>query len=307
MKTVGDTLAFHLSLIGELSDADCTILSDAPATVRTVRRGTDVLSEGEIPHDAVIVLSGLLQRYTARKDGTRQVHSFYVPTDAPSLETLYMDYMDNSLCAAVDSTVGLIPHAHLYELIDKRPGIRKLLWRQTLVQAAVFREWLMRNSRLPAHACVAHLFCEIFVRSQAARLTTDHTFPFPITQEQLSEAVGLSPVHTNRTIMLLRDANAIEWQGGRVSVKDWDKLSAIAEFDAYYLHLRSLPAHAVARGRGRHPEDERGDMRPPARVWHRATFCGAIEQVFVCHLRSQVSSFTRTEPRHGGQASLKVG
>ena len=149
--------------------------------------------------------------------------------------------MDNSLGAVVHSKVGLISHDQLYRLIDQRPEIRKLLWRQTLVQAAIFRAWLARNSNLPADGSLAHLFCELFTRAQAAGLTTDHSCALPLTQELAASALGLTPVHTNRTLQALRETGAVDWRGGRLTVKNWSQLSQIARFDPHYLHLRSLP------------------------------------------------------------------
>ena len=68
---------------------------------------------------------------------------------------------------------------------------------------------------------------------------THNSFDLPITQETLSDAVGMTPVHVNRTLMLLRDTGAVEWRSGRLWVNDWHKLCATADFDAHYLHLRA--------------------------------------------------------------------
>jgi CRP-like cAMP-binding protein len=241
MTPVGEVLAQHLMSFGELPAADRAALAGLDAEVRELRRLTDIFRAGEQPDSVVVVLSGLLYRYAIGPDGGRQIHSFYLPTEAPSLETLYIDYMDNNLGAVVHSTVGLISHDQLYRLIDQRPEIRKLLWRQTLVQAAIFREWLARNSNLPADASLAHLFCELFTRAQAAGLTNDHSCALPLTQELAASALGLTPVHTNRTLQALRETGAVDWRRGWLTVKDWPWLSAMARFDPHYLHLRSLP------------------------------------------------------------------
>ncbi len=87
-----------------------------------------------------MVLSGLLYRYTIGPEGKRQINSFYLPKEAPSLETLYIDYMDNNLATVVPARIGFISHDQIYPIIDERPEARKLLWRQTLVQAAIFRQ-----------------------------------------------------------------------------------------------------------------------------------------------------------------------
>jgi CRP-like cAMP-binding protein len=237
----GEILARHLMSFGHLPAADRAVLARLDAEVRDLRRLTDVFRAGERPASVVVVLSGLLYRYGVAPDARRQIHSFYLPTEAPSLETLYIDYMDNNLGAVVHSKVGLISHDQLYRLIDERPEIRKLLWRQTLVQAAIFRQWLARNSNLPANASLAHLFCELFTRAEAAGVTNDHSCALPLTQELVADALGLTAVHTNRTLQALRETGAVEWRSGRLTVKDWRRLSEIAGFDPTYLHLRSVP------------------------------------------------------------------
>lgn len=155
------------------------------------------------------------------------------------MESLHLDHVDNHLGAVVHSQIGLFSHDQLYRLIDERPEIRRLLWRQTLVQGAIFREWLARNSNMPAHASLAHLFCEMFTRAEAAGLTHGDSCPLPLTQAELADALGLTAVHTNRTLQALRETGAVEWRSGRLTVKDWPKLQAIARFDPLYLHLRS--------------------------------------------------------------------
>lgn len=241
MTQVGEILARHLMSFGDLPAADRAVLAELKAEVRELPRFTNVLRAGDRPVKVVVVLSGLLYRYGVGPEGGRQIHSFYLPSEAPSLETLYIDYMDNNLGAVVHSEVGLISHDQLYRLIDERPEIRKLLWRQTLVQAAIFRAWLARNSSMPAHASLAHLFCELFTRAKAAGLATDDSCALPLTQELVADALGLTPVHTNRTLQALRETGVVEWRSGRLTVRNWSKLSEIARFDPQYLHLRSTP------------------------------------------------------------------
>lgn len=239
MKQVGETLAQHLSCFGELPAADRAALAGLKAEVRDLPRQTDVLRRGDRPTHVVIVLAGLLYRYALGPDGVRQIHSFYLPTEAPSVDSLHVDHVDNHLGAVVHSQIGLFPHEQIYRLIDERPEIRRLLWRQTLVQGAIVREWLARNSTMPAHASLAHLLCEMYTRAQAAGLTKGNSCALPLTQEFVADALGLTAVHTNRTLQALRKTGSVEWRSGRLTVKDWQKLQAIARFDAHYLHLRS--------------------------------------------------------------------
>ena len=239
MTSVGETLARHLASFGELPPADFEAVAALKAEVRDVPRQTDVLRNGDRPTHVVIVLAGMLQRYTIGPEGKRQIHSFYLPNEAPSLETLYIDYMDNNVASVVPSRIGLISHDQVYRIIDERPEARKLLWRQTLVQGAIFRQWLVRNSNLPAQMALAHLFCEMFVRADAAGLVSDGVCTLPLTQEYVADALGLTAVHTNRTLQSLRETGAVEWRSGQLMVHDWPKLRDLARFDPNYLHLRS--------------------------------------------------------------------
>jgi CRP-like cAMP-binding protein len=235
---VGEVFELHLGLIGELGEEDAAALHSLEYEVREVTRGEDLLRDGDHPTSAVVLLSGLLQRYQLTAGGRRQVHSFYIATDTPCLETLHIDYMDNNLGALAPSRVGIVPNAELYRVMDERPKLAALFWRETLVQAAVFREWLLRNSQMLAHGQMAHFFCEMMVRARAAGIAEGDTFRLPITQEDLADAVGMTAVHVNRTLAMLRNAGMVEFRGGIVRVLDWNKLVETAEFDPYYLHLR---------------------------------------------------------------------
>lgn len=238
MTLIGEILVRHLSSIGELPEPDRSALVALDGPIVEIGRLRDCLKQGQHPKDVVLVLSGLLYRYTINRQGARQIHCFYLPNEAPSLETLYIDYMDNNLGAVVDSRVALIPHERFYEVIDKYPEARKLLWRQTLVQGAIFREWLVRNSNQPAQAAFAHLLCEMYTRADAAGLVEDNCFDLPITQQFVADALGLTTVHVNRTFQLLKQSGTFEWQGRQFRMIDFDRLSRIADFKANYLHLR---------------------------------------------------------------------
>jgi CRP-like cAMP-binding protein len=236
---IGEILAAHLSCIGQLSPDDRKAVLKVRGEVRSLRRHSDILTAGQVPNYSVVLIRGLLSRYSARQDGTSQIHSFYIAGDTPSLETIHIDYMDHNLGAAVDSTIGVVPHEELHALMADRPNVLSLIWRESLIQAAVFREWLLRNSQLPAHSAMAHLFCEIFVRSKIAGHVDGDSCEFAVTQDMLAAALGLTSVHVNRTLQLLRESGMVEHKGGRLFIHDYQRLAETAEFDPQYLHLRA--------------------------------------------------------------------
>ena len=245
---IGEIFVKHLGLIGHLSDEDRAALLTLKGDVRDVPRGEDVLRQGQHPSHAVVVISGLLQRYTISPQGTRQIHSFYLPTDTPCLETLHIDVMDNALATVAPSRLAFVPHAELLRVMDSRPKVLALIWRETLVQAAIFREWLMRNSQMLAHASMAHFFSEMMTRAKAAGIARGDVCDLPITQEELGSALGMTTVHVNRTLAILRAGGLVEFRGGVLTVSDWDRLVETAEFDPSYLHLRTpLPVDPPRR------------------------------------------------------------
>jgi CRP-like cAMP-binding protein len=258
---IGEALFRHLSSIGDVSPSDREALQRVKGEIRTLPKGKDILSAGDVPHFAVVVLKGFLCRHSWKRSGRRQIHSFYIPTDAPSLETLHIDYMDSSLGAVVTSSVAIIPHPEMFSLMRGSPQVQALLWRATLIQAAVYREWLTRNSTLPAHSALAHLFCEMFVRAEAAGLVEGDSCELPTTQEILGHALGLTAVHVNRTLQLLRERGLIDLKNGRLYVPEFDKLAELGEFDPYYLHLRNGRSTLRASGQKWRPTgtDKLGD------------------------------------------------
>ncbi|HZF96376.1 MAG TPA: Crp/Fnr family transcriptional regulator [Allosphingosinicella sp.] len=236
---IGAVVAHRLSQIGEIDAEDEAALLTLEGQVRDVPRGEDLLVEGEErPTTSVVVVSGLLQRYNISAEGRRQIHSFYIAGDTPCMETLHLDYMDNTLGAAAPSRIGIVPHAELHRVMEERPKVRALIWRETLVQAAIFRLWLMRNSQMLAHSALAHFFCEMLARARSAGLSDGTVMDLPLTQEDVADALGMTSVHVNRTLSLLRTGDLADFRGGKLRVADPVRLAEVGEFDPRYLHLR---------------------------------------------------------------------
>jgi CRP-like cAMP-binding protein len=240
--TPSQLLAHHLGCFGPLSYEDRAAIERLSSRVRTLPKGQDLYRDGDRPTDVVVVLSGVLYRHSTSRQGKHQVHSFYIASEAPCLETLHIDYLDHDVGAAADCVIGLISDQEVYALIDQRPNVRAMLWRQTLVQAAIYRQWLLRNSNLSAIAALAHLMCELTTRSRAAGLSDGTRCSLPITQEHLANALGLTSVHMNRTMQALRQTGLAEWRSGELRINDWPALAELGEFDPRYLHLH----HCVA-------------------------------------------------------------
>ena len=150
--------------------------------------------------------------------------------------------MDHSLATITAATVAFIPHEALHDLTARFPSIAAKFWRETLVDAAIFREWLISMGRREAYGHLAHLFCELYLKQEAVGLAGEHRCPMPITQIDLADATGLSNVHVNRVLQEMRGNGTITLSRNTLVIQAWDDLIRAAEFDATYLHLRRPPA-----------------------------------------------------------------
>jgi CRP-like cAMP-binding protein len=131
----------------------------------------------------------------------------------------------------------MIPHEDLRDLTQRHPGLAAILWRDTLIDAAIFREWMTGIGRRTAHGRIAHLLCEFYLKLHAVGLAESFRCDLPITQVDIGDALGLSNVHVNRVLQDLRGRGLIALRGRNLAIEDWAALTKIAEFDPTYLHL----------------------------------------------------------------------
>ena len=152
-----------------------------------------------------------------------------------------MKQMDHGVVALTDCVIAQAPHAALRRLTEEHPHLTRLLWLDTVIDAAIHRQWIACMGRRTALAHLAHLVCELYKRLEVVRLAADCTFELPLSQAVLADVLGLSTVHVNRLIAELRSGGVLTWAQGRVEILDWDKLAELAEFDPAFLRLRSEP------------------------------------------------------------------
>jgi CRP-like cAMP-binding protein len=139
------------------------------------------------------------------------------------------------------------------------PAVTEALWRETLVEASIFREWAINLGGREAISRVAHLLCEMAVRLRAVNLAKNLTFTLPWTQQDIGDACGLSNVHVNRVIQTLRSNDVIDWRSKVMRIVRWEELERIAEFAADYLHL---PGNDKNNADGTQGNSARFELRP---------------------------------------------
>jgi CRP-like cAMP-binding protein len=199
--------------------------------------GEDIMTEGDHSPDCHVVLSGLAARYKLLPDGERQIMAFLVPGDLCDAEIFILKEMDHSVSAMTPTTVGLISGELMKELLRKPGNMAEALWWGTLTDLGVLRERIVDLGRRDAHERMAHLLYEMLIRYRMVGLTADESFNFPVTQNDLADATGMSLVHVNRTLQRLRADNLVEFKDRRLTILDPARLKQVAGFNANYLHL----------------------------------------------------------------------
>lgn len=168
--------------------------------------------------------------------GRRQIMSFHIAGEIPDLQSLHLRTMDHSLSTLTSCKLAFISHQALRGLFERHPRLAGVFWRVTLIEAAIFREWVVNIGRRQAPARVAHLLCELFLRHRAVGLAKGQSFKLPITQTELADALGLSNVHVNRTLQELRAQGLIGERNHVLKILSWEGLTQLGEFDPAYLH-----------------------------------------------------------------------
>lgn len=220
-----------------LSDEERRALQEVPVQVTALKADQDIVRIGDRPTQCCLLLEGFTCVYKLTSEGKRQIMALHVPGDMPDLQSLHLTVMDNSVATMCPCTVGFIQHEDLRRVCERYPRITAAFWRETLVDAAIFREWLLNIGRREAYPRMAHFLCEFLLRLKVVGLAENDTFTLPLTQAELADAIGTSTVHVNRVLQALRADGLIRTKGAQVIIPDWEKLKEAGEFDPLYLHL----------------------------------------------------------------------
>jgi CRP-like cAMP-binding protein len=224
-----------------LSPDDRDTIASLNHVVRKLESNEDLIRQGDDPSVSALVTSGVLARYHLLGSGRRQYLSYHLTGDMPDSQALFIEEMDHSVCAIGPAAVALIPHKELLAAFKRRPSIAFAIWRETLVDAAIFREAITNNSARTGRARMAHFFCELFYRAKASGLTEESKMMAPISLIQLGETLAMSIATVNRTLSDLRKSRTVDFQRGVLQIKNWERLAKLAQFNPSYLHLKKAP------------------------------------------------------------------
>lgn len=238
-----------------LSDEEQQAILGLPTHVIQLAKKRDFVAIDERRSYAWLIASGMVGRFGQTDDGARQITAFYVPGDMVDLSSTVRPVGNGGLTALCATTILRVPNTALQALAARFPAIADALWRDCMLDAAILMQWLVNVGRRDARTRLAHIFCEMAIRSGDSR-EAQHDYDFPITQEQLGDAAALTPVHVNRSLGTL--AKLVTLKNGRAHIHDWPALAGAGQFDSGYLVADTLPERqkwplAAAKRNGRFP------------------------------------------------------
>ena len=192
-----------------LAEDDARALIALPWIRREYGREGYIAREGEPTKVCTVLLQGLAFRQKLVSDGARQIISFHIPGEFLDIQNCMLEIADHNVQALSRCNVAVVAKDALLQLMNERPTVRRAIWLDSLIDSSVFREWVVNVGRRDAKSRIAHLLCELADRLKASGVSDGSIYDFPLTQEQIADATGLTAVHTNRTLQALRKQGLI--------------------------------------------------------------------------------------------------
>jgi CRP-like cAMP-binding protein len=232
-----EPLVRNLELRAELSEEDRRAVLDLPFTPRIMEAASYLVREGEPPLQCGVLLSGFAYRQKLTGDGDRQIVALHLPGEAVDFQNTFLDVADHNVQMLTRGEVAFIPRDALRKLVNERPAVSHAIFINTLVDASIFREWVLNVGRRDGRSRTAHVLCEFAIRLNAVGLAEQYGYDLPMTQEQLADTLGMTPVHVNRILKSLEADHLISRSKRKISFPDWERLREVADFNERFLHL----------------------------------------------------------------------
>ncbi|HEX2802857.1 MAG TPA: Crp/Fnr family transcriptional regulator [Sphingomicrobium sp.] len=226
-----------LKLRTAISHEEEQVVRGLVASTRRLAPNDVVVRAGDILNSSMLLLDGWLVRSKDVANGDRQVLEIHLTGDFADLHGFTLKRLDHDLVAVSECVVATVPHERLMDLTEQHPRLARIYWLSTNVDAAITRETALSLGQRSAISRMAHLFCELHVRLGVVGKARENGFEFPLTQRELSQCLGLTVVHVNRTLQELRRRQIVETENRFIKILDKRALEAIGEFDPTYLQL----------------------------------------------------------------------
>jgi CRP-like cAMP-binding protein len=219
---------------------EASLVLDLKNGTRAIRSGYELISEGRRCGSVFVLLEGVAIRYRVLRDGQRQILNILLPGDFAGIPSCFFGNALYSIRTLTPALVLPMPMPRLVSLFETHPRIAAKLFWAFACESAIYAERLVSVSRRSATERVAHFLLELLTRLKNLGLAERQSFRLPLTQEILSDALGLSIPYVNRVLQQLRAEGLVRIKDHEVIVDDMDEFAALADFEPTYLTPLSI-------------------------------------------------------------------
>lgn len=224
-----------------LNDRERQAILDLPYRTEQMLPNRDFVRLGERVDHACFVVAGMVGRFDQNINGARQITAIHIPGDMPDLHSVVQPRATSALQSLSVATILRIPHSSIRSATAMFPALGEALWRDCMVDASIMSQWVVNVGRRNAKSRIAHLLCEMAMRLYPGPKASAFVFPFQVTQAQLADATGLTPLHVNRVVRTFREQKLADVRRDEVEVLDWQRLMKSGDFDPDYLQSGISP------------------------------------------------------------------
>jgi len=215
----------------EFSAKELEFIAEFKSGELNVQAGTNILLQGTNSAHLYTVLSGWAFRYKSLPDGRRQILNFALPSDFIGLQGSVNDEMQHSVEALTDMLLCVFPREKLWNLYRDSPTLAFDVTWLAAREEQILDEHLLSVGRRTAMERLAYLLLVVFQRAEEIGLTKSNAIQFPFTQQHVADMLGMSLVHTNKTLRKLTATKAIRWKDRRFELLDRDALTRLASYE----------------------------------------------------------------------------
>jgi CRP/FNR family transcriptional regulator, anaerobic regulatory protein len=216
-------------IFDDMTDAEVTFMQSFKSGELRIDAGTTIMMEGSNSPQLYTVLEGLGLRYKTLESGDRQVINFVLPGDFLGLQAGVMQEMQHSVEATSDMILCVFDRKRLWELFRDQPGRAFDLTWLAAVEEHFLGERLAVLGQMGGITRIARALVRLYDRAEAVGLGKNHTMPLPYKQQDMSDALGMSVVHTNKMLKKLREQGVATWRAGKLEIHDYAELCKIAQ------------------------------------------------------------------------------
>ncbi|VWX59843.1 Crp/Fnr family transcriptional regulator [Sphingorhabdus sp. 109] len=227
----------RISFYADLDEMDQQVIMNIEGREQRFDKNSEIIDAGQEMDSVLIVKEGWAIRYKTLEDGRRQILNILLPGDFFDLQVLVAAEADHSVKTVTALTGLSVRPAVFRRLLTESGKLTLAFWWMQVQEEAFLREQIVRNGKQTARERIGHFLLELYRRVLITGAGTSEGFRVPLTQTVIADALGLTPIHTNRVLRQLERDGLLVRENGWILFTDEARLAEISQFDSSYFHL----------------------------------------------------------------------